>query len=377
MNNETTKNLYTLQNSVNKSVPAVQSTENNGTSNISVMASAVVGSALGAGAVLAVERIIAAPVDSPEALAGELMVSAAQANQNEEATENNVTATVESSTQILETQQNDKPNVSNSETVTVVNEGQQTPSEQNSMLMTDEGIQVAHVDDSLTFSQAFAEARHQVGAGGVFEWHGKVYGTYYKTEWDNMSVSEHAEWRAKIDYDDILDSENHTSLDSHYASSVPSNGTYIDNESSSHVAQTQTSDSDDNEVHVVGVAVQDNGQGGMATIAALSHDGDVAVVVDVDSNGTIDFFVQDNNGNGQIDQGEIHVVDNVQITTDDVINAYVNEVHTQGTEAVVTNLDTGEQIVIPESGPIDNVQTVSYDDIPDYINNADTGFMDV
>ena len=49
---------------------------------------------------------------------------------------------------------------------------------------------VAQVSDSMSFSQAFAEARSQVGAGGVFSWHGGVYGTYYETEWDAMSPAQ-------------------------------------------------------------------------------------------------------------------------------------------------------------------------------------------
>ena len=46
---------------------------------------------------------------------------------------------------------------------------------------------VAHVSDSQSFAQAFADARQQVGPGGIFEWHGQVYGTYYADEWNSMS----------------------------------------------------------------------------------------------------------------------------------------------------------------------------------------------
>lgn len=50
---------------------------------------------------------------------------------------------------------------------------------------------VATVSDSMSFSEAFASAREQVGPGGVFHWHGGIYGTYYATEWDAMSEAEH------------------------------------------------------------------------------------------------------------------------------------------------------------------------------------------
>jgi hypothetical protein len=38
-------------------------------------------------------------------------------------------------------------------------------------------IPIAHgIDDSMSFSEAFAKARQEIGAGGVFEWHKNVYG---------------------------------------------------------------------------------------------------------------------------------------------------------------------------------------------------------
>lgn len=40
--------------------------------------------------------------------------------------------------------------------------------------------------ESQTFAEAFAAARAEVGAGGLFEWNGHHYGTYYKEEWDAL-----------------------------------------------------------------------------------------------------------------------------------------------------------------------------------------------
>ena len=45
------------------------------------------------------------------------------------------------------------------------------------------GSAVATVEDDMTFAEAFQSARAQVGPGGVFEWHGGVYGTYTADEW--------------------------------------------------------------------------------------------------------------------------------------------------------------------------------------------------
>lgn len=43
------------------------------------------------------------------------------------------------------------------------------------------------VTDNMSFDQAFASARKELGAGGFFNWHGKTYNTYYKEEWDSMT----------------------------------------------------------------------------------------------------------------------------------------------------------------------------------------------
>ena len=49
-------------------------------------------------------------------------------------------------------------------------------------------VSVSHgVNDNMTFSQAFAAARREVGSGGVFQWHGHVYSTYYTEEWEDFS----------------------------------------------------------------------------------------------------------------------------------------------------------------------------------------------
>jgi len=49
-------------------------------------------------------------------------------------------------------------------------------------------VPIAHdVNDNMSFNEAFAAARHEVGAGGVFPWNGHVYGTYYANEWHGFS----------------------------------------------------------------------------------------------------------------------------------------------------------------------------------------------
>ena len=51
-------------------------------------------------------------------------------------------------------------------------------------------LHVANISDDLTFEQAFAEAREQVGPGGVFHWHDAIFSTYTVDEWDAMTDAE-------------------------------------------------------------------------------------------------------------------------------------------------------------------------------------------
>lgn len=57
------------------------------------------------------------------------------------------------------------------------------------------------VNDSMSFSEAFKTARAEVGAGGIFEWHGQLYNTYLKEEWAAMDKGDRAEFFASIDKD--------------------------------------------------------------------------------------------------------------------------------------------------------------------------------
>lgn len=280
------------------------------------------------------------------------------------------------------------------------------PSEQQAVVITDEGVHVAQVDDSDSFQQAFADARAQVGAGGVFEWHGKVYSTFYENEWNGMSATERAEWQSHVDYSDVTDAAQtsvHAAAPQHTtvehvvnvrvedaqpgaADAVPEDASYIDHDTPQ--AAAETPDAQDSEVHVIGVAVQDNGHGGMATIAGLQSGDDMAMVVDVDSDGTVDYVVHDDNGNGQFEASEWHDVNSEGMPTAQVVGAYVDDAHQNGTEAVVTDLGTGEQYHITEtedgyglasmddSAHDPNSQLACNDDMPDYMNDADPGVME-
>jgi hypothetical protein len=67
------------------------------------------------------------------------------------------------------------------------------------------------VNDEMSFSEAFASARQELGAGGVFEWQGQYYGTFYAEEVDSNNqpvieyptVAEHD--LPTLDYEPVIE----------------------------------------------------------------------------------------------------------------------------------------------------------------------------
>lgn len=109
---------------------------------------------------------------------------------------------------------------------------------------------------------------------------------------------------------------------------------------------------EDGEVRVVGVQAVQNEDGSQAIVAGLELDGDQAMVVDVNSDGTINLFIHDDNGDGQITEDEVH-----DITADNI-----------STQAIIDDAMTEQAN-----------QDLYYasDDTPDYMNDADTGYIEV
>lgn len=200
---------------------------------------------------------------------------------------------------------------------------EELPEESEVILATDEGIRVAHVDDDVPFSAAFADARNQVGPGGVFEWQGKIYNTYYRDEWDNMSDEERADFQQSIDCDDI--SANSEIYTENYEESEACGVELVDAEG-------------DSDIEVIVGDVD-----GMEAAIVYTEDAEM-LLVDVDSDGTMDVLIADMDGDGYISVNEGVDISNENIGVDDL---YV--------------LQGGD------------VQYASNDSLPDYMNSADTG----
>lgn len=197
-------------------------------------------------------------------------------------------------------------------------------------------IKVAQtVNDDMSFGEAFASARAEVGSGGAFVWHGNVYNTYTADEWNAMT-------------DEQRDA---------FGDNFQSQAANIDVRPSSQVAQNYTSDTDleivdtvpannattqvQPEIEVLGMA-QDPQSGAVA--AGLKIDGKEYVVVDIDNNNVADVVIADINGDGYISENEIGDISAEGILMSDIASIqnnqnlamgpdYVNDADTTGYEA--------------------------------------------
>jgi len=212
------------------------------------------------------------------------------------------------------------------------------PDPEDVLVATDEGVRIAQVDDSASFAEAFADARAQVGPGGAFEWRGHVYNTY-EEEWNNMSAEARAEYQQKIDYETISgDTTEPTSTvaDQH---TMASDTEMIDEQS------------DGDSIKILGVEAVVDAEGNPMTVAAIEVEGEQALLVDVDNDGTMDALIADDNCDGQIDPyQEIYDISDCGIETNDLM---------QGMAA--------------EQDP--NTYMAYNDDMPDYMNDADVSAM--
>lgn len=137
--------------------------------------------------------------------------------------------------------------------------------------------------------------------------------------------------------------------------------------------QNHTHEVADDEVRVVGMAVQDNGNGGVATVIGLQKGDDSALLIDVDTDGTVDALIHDDNGNGTIEDNEVHDVSAERISTNAAMEAYVADAQRHGEVATVTNLDTGEKFPISTT-PDDGVVYAS--DTEQSAGSEEDGYID-
>ena len=236
--------------------------------------------------------------------------------------------------------------------VTDTQEHQAAPEPEDAIVATATGVRVAQVDDNASFSQAFADARAQVGPGGVFEWHGRVYCTYYKDEWDNMTTEQKHEYQASIDFKDVISDESMAQhlndMAQHNATHHDSNVNHTSYNTQETIAKPETPNdsqdisSEDVDVQVLEVGRTDiNGDGIPENAAVLEVNGHEVLIVDIDQDGIADAALCDVDNDGQVEIADL----------------------------------SGENMSMPEQSAGDAYMAQA-DNAPDYMNNANVGMYE-
>ena len=174
-------------------------------------------------------------------------------------------------------------------------------------------VKVAEVSDDMSFDEAFASARKQVGAGGVFEWRGKLYGTYYKNEWDTMSQADKDQYAANVFGTPQAKVHNDNSQEQpqkDMAEDVEQN-TNVQKVSHQTNNQQDMAEADSGEggryniQQVYGVRTVIDNNGNPMTMLEAKVNGHNAILCDINQDDKIDSMAIDANDDGRITQDEI------------------------------------------------------------------------
>lgn len=238
-------------------------------------------------------------------------------------------------------------------------------------------VPVAHgVNDDMSFTEAFNTARTEVGPGGAFEWHGNIYHTYNKTEWDNMSAEDkaafgqHFSWTgsttAQNDEVEVVNVHTAGHTTSHTAGHTAGHATAHAETAQTETAQAQPvaqgpqgdepnyitgnqgpqpqpvasnephTVSEESEVQILGVSHDDETG---YTFAQLSVDNHDAIMVDINGDHEFDVLAVDFNDNGKLDDNEYA----------DISGGHITEGYAQQMAAInqAPNTDTDDSATSP------------------------------
>lgn len=193
-------------------------------------------------------------------------------------------------------------------------------------------LRIAEVSDSMSFGEAFAAARAQVGPGGVFHWHGGVYGTYYETEWNAMSAAE------KHDYAELV------------SPVIRANNVPAPTDAHPDVVVNAPEDTGDVTLVVDEQTVENFDMGDDVHIVGFTEaDGHLVVGYDTDDDGMADVAI-------------IDLDDSDDVSAPDII------MDDQGNIATIGDLDNEPDMEYGQSAYLENPDVAP--DMPDYMNDA-------
>lgn len=225
----------------------------------------------------------------------------------------------------------------NKEELAEQNSANVSDSEQQRNNVPENSLPVAKLHNELSFGEAFAQARAEVGSGGVFIWHGGIYNTYTVEEWNAMTPQQ------KIDF-----------------------AHQVNPEYQAHEIPTPTDAQPEVVVHVVvdGIPEQPSNSIDVSIVEKqIAHNFDMGEDVHIVgyANAAGHLIVgYDTTGDGQADVAIIDVDNNLRPSDSDVI------MDNQGNKATLGELNN-------EPDPNQLVSSENPDvapDMPDYMNDA-------
>ena len=166
--------------------------------------------------------------------------------------------------------------------------------------------------DNMSFREAFDAARAELGAGGVFRWHGNIYNTYTAEEWNAKTAKEQDDFAEQVGAE-ISAEDVDTDV------SIVSNNNVNTNESAVSEQAAETTENADDDVRVLGYGDVTLDNGRTVTVEELEVNGQRVAVIDVDQDGEADLAMTDLNNNQQMDEGEVidlHTGEAVSFTND-------------------------------------------------------------
>ncbi|MCR5158566.1 MAG: hypothetical protein K6D37_05500 [Prevotella sp.] len=234
----------------------------------------------------------------------------------------------------------------------------QTAATEESSVATE--IHQASVDQGQSFSEAFAAARAEVGPGGVFLWHGGLYGTYTADEWQAMSDAQKDEFAHNVQPllgQQTVETQRVVHQTVHRHEEEETHVHISGNQTDTQLEEEEQELQNEPEVHFLGVDTEEI-NGHTMNFGMMSVDGVNVALVDMDNNQVFDVRVIDENQNGKIEDEEMVDISDRGLT--------VEEFQTLSMLDEMASLSN-------QMEQANNVQEDLAPDMPDYMNDADLG----
>jgi hypothetical protein len=198
-----------------------------------------------------------------------------------------------------------------------------------------------NVSDDMSFGEAFAAARAEVGPGGVFEWHGQIYGTYTAEEWNAMTPEEQAEFQSHFGWEEHTASADAVQPETVQADEIEvvtvehvehpeahemamhemDANAHVDMDVAEGHVDMVSADANP-EIEVLGVYHnEETGQ----NVGHIVIDGKDALVIDVDGDMEFDVLAVDHNGNCVVDHDEVFDIHGQGLGVNDLLAHQSND----------------------------------------------------